>query len=99
MFLLRLVWAVVHALFAKKADLVAENLALRQQLIVFRRKVGRRRLRRRDRIFWLWLARSWGGWRDTLIIVKPTTVVRWHRQGFKYYWAWREPTQGWPASD
>ena len=41
MFLLRLLWAVVHALFAKKADLVAENLALRQQLIVFRRKVGR----------------------------------------------------------
>ena len=51
MFPLRLVWAVVHALFAKKADLVAENLALRQQLIVFRRKVGRPRLRRRDRIF------------------------------------------------
>ena len=53
MFLLRLAWAVVHALFAKKADLVAENLALRQQLIVFRRKVGRPRLGRRDRIFWL----------------------------------------------
>ena len=51
MFLLRLVWAVVRALFAKKADLVAENLALRQQLIVFRRKVGRPRLGRRDRIF------------------------------------------------
>ena len=41
MFPLRLVWAVVQALFAKRADLVAENLALRQQLIVFRRKVGR----------------------------------------------------------
>jgi hypothetical protein len=41
MFLPRLVWVVVHALFAKRADLVAENLALRQQLIVFRRKVGR----------------------------------------------------------
>jgi hypothetical protein len=58
MFLLRLVWAVVRALFARNADLVAENLALRQQLIVFRRKVGRPKLRRRDRIFWLWLARS-----------------------------------------
>ena len=46
MFLLRLVWAVVNALFAKKADLVAENLALRQQLNVLRRKVGRPRLRR-----------------------------------------------------
>lgn len=55
MFVLRLVWAVVRTLFAKKADLVAENLALRQQLIVFRRKVGRPQLRRRDRIFWLWI--------------------------------------------
>lgn len=61
MFLLRLLWAVVHALFAKKADLVAENLALRQQLIVFRRKVAGPQLRRRDRIFWLWLSRSWSG--------------------------------------
>jgi transposase InsO family protein len=94
MFHLRLVWAVVHALFAKRADLVAENLALRQQLIVFRRKVGRPRLRRRDRVFWLWLARSWSGWRDTLIVVKPATVVRWHRQGFKYYWAWKSRHKG-----
>jgi hypothetical protein len=89
MFLPRLTWVVVHALFAKRADLVAENLALRQQLIVFRRKVGRPRLRRRDRIFWLWLSRSWDGWRDTLIVVKPATVIRWHRQGFKYDWASR----------
>ena len=49
MFLLRLIWAVVHALFARRADLVAEILALRQQLIVFRRKVRRPKLRRRDR--------------------------------------------------
>jgi hypothetical protein len=94
MFVLRLVWTVVHALFAKKANLVAENLALRQQLTVFRRKVGRPRLRRRDRIFWLWLARSWSGWRDTLIVVKPATVVRWHRQGFKYHWDWKSLHKG-----
>ncbi len=94
MLLLRLIWAVVHALFAKRADLVAENLALRQQLNVLRRKVGRPRLRRRDRVFWLWLARSWNGWRDTLIVVKPATVVRWHRQGFKYYWAWKSRHKG-----
>jgi hypothetical protein len=83
MFLLRLVWAVVRGLFVRRADLVAENLALRQQIIVFHRRAKRPRLRTKDRIFWLWLARSWDGWRDSLIVVKPATVVRWHRQGFK----------------
>ena len=63
MFLLRLIWPVVCAVFTRRADLVAENLALRQQLNVLRRKVGRPRLRRRDRVFWLWLARSWDRWR------------------------------------
>jgi hypothetical protein len=94
MFLLRLIWAVVQALFAKRADLVAENLALRQQLIVLHRKTRRPRLKTKDRIFWLWLARSWDGWRESLIVVKPATVVRWHRQGFKYYWAWKSRHKG-----
>jgi hypothetical protein len=94
MFLLRLIWAVVQALFAKRADLVAENLALRQQLIVLHRKTRRPRLKIRDRIFWLWLARSWDGWRESLLVVKPATVVRWHRQGFKYYWAWKSRHKG-----
>ncbi len=79
MFLLRLIWAVVHALFTKRADLVAENLALRQQLIVLHRKTRRPRLKTKDRAFWLWLAQSWDGWRESLIVVKPATVVRWHR--------------------
>ncbi len=85
MFLLRFVWAVVRAVSVKRADLVAENLALRQQLIVLHRRSKRPRLKTKDRVFWLWLARSWGGWRESLIVVKPATVVRWHRQGFKYY--------------
>jgi len=51
MFVLRLIWAFVHALFARKADLVAENLALRQQLIVLHRKTRRPRLKPQDRVF------------------------------------------------
>ncbi len=94
MFLLRLIWAVVRALFAKRADLVAENLALRQQLIVLHRRTKRPRLKTKDRVFWLWLARSWRRWRESLIVVKPATVVRWHRQGFKYYWAWKSRHKG-----
>ncbi len=78
MFLLRLIWAVVRALFTKRADLVAENLALRQQLIVLHRRNKRPRLKTKDRMFWLWLARSWSGWQESLLVVKPATVVRWH---------------------
>ena len=63
MFLLRLLWAVVRGVSTRRADLVAENLALRQQLIVLHRKTKRPRLKTKDRIFWLWLARSWDGWR------------------------------------
>ena len=94
MFPLRLIWVLVRALFAKRADLVAENLALRQQLIVLHRRTKRPRLKTKDRIFWLWLARSWDGWRESLIVVKPAIVVRWHRQGFKYYWAWKSRHKG-----
>ena len=73
MLLLRLIWAVVRALFTKKADLVAENLALRQQLIVLQRRAKRPRLKTKDRMFWLWLARSWDGWRESLLLVKPAS--------------------------
>jgi hypothetical protein len=57
-----------------------ENLALRQQLAVFRRNVGRPPLRHRDRLFRILLAKAWREWRTALIVVQPDTVVRWHRQ-------------------
>jgi transposase InsO family protein len=94
MLVLRAIIAVFRAVFITRADLVMENLALRQQLNVLRRRTRRPRLRRRDRIFWLWLARSWNAWRDSLVLVKPETVIRWHRQGFKYYWAWKSRHKG-----
>jgi len=89
MLALRAIAAVFRAIFKTRADLMVENRALRQQLNVLRRKAGRPRLRNQDRVFWLWLARSWGSWRDSLIVVKPETVVRWHRHGFKYHWTWK----------
>jgi transposase InsO family protein len=46
-------------------------------------------LRKRDRIFWVWLSRIWAGWRSVLVIVQPDTVVGWHRQGFRLYWRWK----------
>jgi len=75
-------------LLERRAVLIAENLALRQQLAVLRRSVKRPRLKPRDRIFWALMSRLWSGWRSALIIVKPATVVRWHRKGFKLYWRW-----------
>ena len=42
--------------------------------------------RHTDRLFWIWLSRFWNGWRNTLLIVKPQTVISWHRRGFRYYW-------------
>ena len=94
MLVLRATVAVFRIIFIARADLIMDNLALRQQLIVLKRRKPRPPLRNRDRVFWLWLARSWNRWRDSLIVVKPETVVRWHRQGFKYYWAWKSRRKG-----
>jgi putative transposase len=66
-----------------------ENLALRQQLAILSRKRPRPRLRRRDRLFWVWLSSWFADWRSWLAIVKPETVIGWHRQGFRLYWRWK----------
>ena len=78
---LGMIVAFAHSLFRDRAALAAENLALRQQLAIQQRSGKRPRLRRRDRIFWVWLSKLWPGWQAALLIVKPDTVVRWHRQG------------------
>ena len=64
-----------------RQELVVEILTLRQQLVVYEREVNRPKLNRVDRAFWLVLMRLWPRWRDTLVIVKPATVIGWHRKG------------------
>src|SRR5439155_941530 len=66
-----------------------ENLALRQQLSVFKRTVRRPQLRHRDRLFWMLLTNAWQDWRTALIVVHPDTVVRWHRQWLRRQWTRR----------
>ena len=78
--------ALVKVGFKQRHELALENLALRQQLAVFHRTQKRLQLRRTDRLFWVWLSPMWESWRESLIIVKPDTVVRWHRRGFALYW-------------
>jgi transposase len=67
-------------------QLALENLALRPQLAVYKRTVTRPRLRRTDRLLWVWLARVWTGWRAALVIVAPDTVLRWQRRRFRAHW-------------
>jgi hypothetical protein len=67
--------------------LVLENLALRQQLSIYKRKRKRPRLTRWDRWFWIGLASGWKSWRKSLLVVHPDTVVRWQRGRFRRYWS------------
>ncbi len=84
--LLLSVYVYLRAVLKERRDFSLENLALRQQLAVLKRSHTRLKIKQRDRLFWIWLSRTWSGWREALIIVKPTTVVGWHRRGFKLYW-------------
>src|SRR5438445_13067754 len=75
--------------FRSRAVLQLENLALRHQLHVLRRqRPGRLRLFTIDRLLWVWLHRLWPRCLDTMMLVKPATVIQWHRQGFRLYWRW-----------
>ena len=67
-------------------QLALENLALRQQLAIYKRTLARPQLRATDRLFWAGLARIWTGWRQALVIVAPDTVLRWQRRRFREYW-------------
>src|SRR5213592_2574576 len=68
-------------------QLAFENLALRQQLAVYKRTANRPKLQRSDRLLWVWLSRVWPAWRQALVIVAPATVLRWQRRRFRRHWA------------
>jgi len=82
----RLWFGILPRVFRSRHSLLIENLALRQQLAVFKRKRGRPKLSTIDKVFWITLCRFWSSWKNALIVVKPETVVRWHRSGFRLYW-------------
>jgi hypothetical protein len=84
------------ALFRTRAGLVAEILVLRQQLAVFKRNRPRPPLRPIDRAFWVVVSRVWSRWAGPLAIVKPATVIGWHRRGFARFWAWKSRRIGRP---
>ena len=81
--------AAVRVFFQTRTDIAVEVIALRHQLDVLKRKRPRPPLRPLDGLFWTVLRTTWSRWRDALVIVKPETVVGWHRAGFRLYWRWK----------
>jgi putative transposase len=86
-FLVTLLVRLVRALFRPRAELVLENLALRQQVTALKHARPRPTLDDVDRAFWVALRAAWNGWADRLVLVKPETVVKWHRERFRRHWA------------
>src|ERR1022692_2850867 len=87
MYNLFLLWfGVLIRLFRSRGKLVLENLVLRQQLAVLKRRHPRPRLDFFDKLFWVIAHQFWSAWEEALIVVTPETVVRWHRAGFRFYW-------------
>src|SRR2546426_10106236 len=93
----RRAWAAMHLVLAllgalraalgARTDLVLENLALRQQFALLRRRSTRPRFGPLDRLFWIWLSQRWARSRETLNVVRPETVIRWHSAAHP----WRAP--------
>jgi putative transposase len=80
-------FALVASSFRTRTALQAEILALRHQLAVIQKNAPPRlRLQRSDRLLWVLLSRWWPGWRHSLHIVRPDTVLAWHRRAFAWYW-------------
>ena len=82
--------AALRAICRSRAALELENLALRHQIGVLQRSTTKRpKLTAGDRMLWVFLSRVWRDWRSALAIVKPETVVAWHRTGFRRFWTWK----------
>ncbi len=80
--------AFVRAIVLSRATLQLENIALRQQVAVLKRERPRPRFHLLARVFWVFLSRLCPRLNDALVIVKPETVVGWHRHGFRLFWKW-----------
>jgi hypothetical protein len=88
--LFNLILSVLASLFKSRAKLEAENLVLRQQINVLRRRMPKHpHLSNTDRFLFVWLYRLFPSILGAIAIVRPETIIRWHRAGFRAYWRWR----------
>jgi putative transposase len=81
--------ASLSAAFRNRASLHLEILALRHQIGVLQRSVKRPKLTPADRLLWAWLSTAWRDWKSGAFIMKASTVVGWHRKGFRLFWTWK----------
>src|ERR1700732_1424916 len=82
--------SVLSFRFRSRASLELELVPLRHQLPVLRRqRPGRLRILATDRLLWMWLYRIWPRALNAMVLVKPATVIPWHRNGFRLYLRWR----------
>ena len=86
--------ATARSSLRSRRELALQNLALRQQLAILKRKTKRPRLNNADRSVWVALCGLWPDWQNALILVKPETVIGWHRKGFKLYWTSESRNRG-----
>ena len=86
--------AAARSSLKAQRELALENLALRQQLAILKRRSKRPKLTKTDRAFWVALCGLWPDSHNALILVKPETVIGWHRKGFKLYWTWKSRNRG-----
>lgn len=87
--MLTILLSTLRDLLRPRADLLLENLALRQQINVLRRGKPKPSFNIWDRIFWVVLLRTWSRWRQPLALVRPETVIAWHRKGWRLLWRWK----------
>jgi hypothetical protein len=86
---LKALLAFLAASFRSRTALQLEILALRHQIGVLQRSVKRPKLTPADRLLWAWLCAVWGDWQSVLSILKASTVLGWHRKGFRLFWTWK----------
>jgi hypothetical protein len=90
MVILRSFLATLPSILRSRAAVELENLALRHQIGVLQRSAAKRpKLTTSGRLFWICLSRLWRDWRSALVVVKPETVVAWHRASFQLFWTWK----------
>jgi len=97
--LVMLILEFLRLQFKTRQGLILENLLLRQQIIILKRKTKRLKLKNIDRIILIWIIKIFSNWKTALIIVKPATLIGWHKKGFKFYWGLKSRRVGRPVID